>query len=146
VTSDTAVKLAAVGGGLLLIAWVINRGASAASGVLDSAGAAFSNGVSSAADFVGTRLNPASDQNLMYGGVNAVGGAITGTSDFSLGSWLYDVINPEPAPVTSGGGGQFNGHGASGSWAAPAPSVYWVDLPDWQAYVTAGTGGASGAW
>lgn len=42
---------------------------------------------------VGTALNPASDRNLAYRGVNAVGSAVTGEPDFSLGSWLYDVFN-----------------------------------------------------
>lgn len=48
---------------------------------------------------VQTSFNPASDQNLIYRGVNAIGGAATGSNDFSLGSWLYDVFNtPEPTP------------------------------------------------
>lgn len=49
-------------------------------------------------------INPVSDKNLAYRGVNAVGEAITGDKEFSLGSWLYDVFNPEydpnaPAPL-----------------------------------------------
>lgn len=39
-------------------------------------------------------LNPASDKNAAYGGVNAVGAALTGDDSFSLGSWLYDVTHP----------------------------------------------------
>lgn len=39
-------------------------------------------------------LNPASDRNLAYRGVNAVGGALTGQGDsFSLGSWLYELTH-----------------------------------------------------
>lgn len=34
--------------------------------------------------------------NPVYRGVNAIGGSITGTRDFSLGSWIYDLVNPEP--------------------------------------------------
>lgn len=56
-----------------------------------------------------TTLNPASDKNLVYGGVNAVGGALTGDSNFSLGSYFYDLVNPaydpnapaKPAPQRS---------------------------------------------
>lgn len=40
--------------------------------------------------------NQVSQPNPVYRGVNAVGGAITGTRDFSLGSWIYDLVNPEP--------------------------------------------------
>lgn len=39
-------------------------------------------------------LNPASDRNLVYGAVNAVGGAIAGESDWSLGSAIYDWLHP----------------------------------------------------
>lgn len=38
-------------------------------------------------------LNPVSDQNLAYRGVNAIGSAITGNSDFSLGSWIYGITH-----------------------------------------------------
>lgn len=51
---------------------------------------------------VQTSLNPGSSQNLIYRGVNAVGGSVTGSKDFSLGSWIYDLVNPAPAaPVYS---------------------------------------------
>ncbi len=46
---------------------------------------------------VTTTLNPASDKNLAYRGVNAVGEAVTGDSGFSLGSYLFDVFNPTAA-------------------------------------------------
>ncbi len=46
---------------------------------------------------VTTKLNPASDQNLVYQGVNAAGEKLTGQTGFSLGSWLYDVMNPNEA-------------------------------------------------
>lgn len=39
-------------------------------------------------------LNPASDKNLAYSAVNAVGGAITGDADWSLGSAIYDWLHP----------------------------------------------------
>lgn len=47
---------------------------------------------------VAQAVNPLSDQNVVYSGVNGVGEAITG-KPFNLGHWLYDVINGErPAP------------------------------------------------
>lgn len=45
---------------------------------------------------VQTSLNPASTDNLIYRGVNAIGSKATGTADFSLGSWIYDLVNPAP--------------------------------------------------
>ena len=80
-----------IGAGVVafVVVWLVARQAKAAGGALvDAAG--------DAAAAVGRSVNPASDQNLIYRGVNAVGGAVTGDGDFSLGSWLYDVMNPEP--------------------------------------------------
>lgn len=39
-------------------------------------------------------VNPASDKNIIYSGVNSVGSSVTGDSSFSLGSWLYDITHP----------------------------------------------------
>lgn len=36
------------------------------------------------------KVNPASDKNLAYQGVNGIGSALTGDSDFTLGGWAYD--------------------------------------------------------
>lgn len=130
---DLIVKLAAVAGGVLLLGWLANRAAGAvgnAAGALGNmAGAAWGSaaqGLSAAGDFVGTQaattFNPASDQNFVYRGVNGMGSSLTGDQHFTLGGWLYDVTHPEPKPYTSGGGGQFNGHGASGGWGDPYPS------------------------
>lgn len=58
-----------------------------------------------AAQAVGTAVNPVSDQNLAYKGVNAVGAAVSGDQSFSLGSWLYSVTHPNEAQtlgLTSG--------------------------------------------
>lgn len=38
--------------------------------------------------------NPVSDKNLVYQGVSAVGQAATGSKDWSLGTWLYDITHP----------------------------------------------------
>lgn len=39
-------------------------------------------------------LNPASDQNLAYRGVNGVGAAVSGDSSWTLGGWIYDITHP----------------------------------------------------
>lgn len=51
-----------------------------------------------AAAAVGRAVDPTSDQNIFYRGVNRVGEVLTGERDFSLGGWLYDVFNPTPPP------------------------------------------------
>jgi len=38
-------------------------------------------------------LNPTSDQNLAYRGVNGIGSALTGEEDFRLGRWIYKAIH-----------------------------------------------------
>ena len=43
---------------------------------------------------IGAAVNPVSDRNIFYRGTNAVGGALSGSSDWSLGSWIYDVTHP----------------------------------------------------
>lgn len=44
----------------------------------------------------GRAIDPTSPENLAYRGVNAVGGTLTGQgSNFSLGSWLFEVLNPD---------------------------------------------------
>ena len=101
-------------------------------------------GIKSAAATVGGWINPASDQNLAYQGLNAAGAAYTGDANWTAGGAIYDTeqargfsnpwqvfapssagliageikdfFNGKPAPMTSGGGGTFNGNGASGTW------------------------------
>lgn len=43
---------------------------------------------------IGEAINPLSSNNLVYRGVNGLGEAITGDSDFSLGVWAWEVLNP----------------------------------------------------
>ena len=54
-----------------------------------------------AAQAVGQAINPASDQNMAYRGVNSVGAVLTGDPSWSLGSWLYDLFNPPYDPNAS---------------------------------------------
>lgn len=45
-------------------------------------------------------VNPASDKNIIYQGVNSVTRAATGGKGASFGSWLYDLMNPnQPDPT-----------------------------------------------
>jgi hypothetical protein len=99
--------------GLMVGGFVLWRASTVAS---QAAGEAWDSAKTGAAT-VGGWVNPVSDENLAYRGVNAVGEAVTGNADWSLGSAIYDWINPEPpAPYTSGGGGVFTGTGATGTW------------------------------
>jgi hypothetical protein len=52
---------------------------------------------------IATTLNPASDKNAAYSGVNAVGAALTGDKAFSLGVWIYELLHPNAtkAPVAT---------------------------------------------
>jgi hypothetical protein len=45
-------------------------------------------------------VNPASTNNIVYRGVNGVGSAISGNKDFSLGSWIFDIVNSEESKET----------------------------------------------
>lgn len=39
-------------------------------------------------------INPASDDNIVYAGVNAAGEALTGAQDWNLGAAIYDMTTP----------------------------------------------------
>jgi archaellum component FlaG (FlaF/FlaG flagellin family) len=39
------------------------------------------------------QINPNSDQNLIYTGVNAAGEAVTGQKGWTLGGWLHDITH-----------------------------------------------------
>ena len=69
---------------LVAVAYIAKKGAQAAGAVGD------------AAKTVGAAINPNNPGNVFYSGVNAVGSTVTGTADFNLGSWVYDVFNVDP--------------------------------------------------
>jgi hypothetical protein len=46
-----------------------------------------------AAPAVLPKINPASDQNVVYQGANWLGSKVTGDEGFNLGGWLYDVTH-----------------------------------------------------
>lgn len=89
------VALAVLGGVAL---WYVNRRVSQAAsdfgGGVRDVWNGIKDGAGNAASTVGTAVNPMSDQNLAYRGVNAAGASLTGRDDFNLGSWTYDVAPP----------------------------------------------------
>lgn len=53
---------------------------------------------------VGTALNPADSQNIVNRGVNGIGAAISGDTNWTLGGWVYDITHQpkeEKAPEVS---------------------------------------------
>lgn len=75
--NPTTVALAVGLGVALAVAYYVSKGARAV-------GAAIQNGA----------INPASSNNVVNQGVQAVGAAATGNKDFSLGAWLYEATHP----------------------------------------------------
>lgn len=48
-------------------------------------------------------LNPASDKNLAYRGVNGIGSWLTGDSSWTLGGAIYDGLHNDDGTVKEGG-------------------------------------------
>lgn len=42
---------------------------------------------------VAQAVNPVSDENIFYQGVNGIGSALTGSDSFDLGGWIYDITH-----------------------------------------------------
>lgn len=100
VSADLLIKLAMTAA----VVGVVYYGYKKLSG---AAGEALGNAASTITETVTTTLNPASDKNIIYKGVNAVGGAVSGSDSWSLGSWIYDITHPEEStapPVSSPAG------------------------------------------
>lgn len=49
--------------------------------------------VADAAQAAAPYVNPASNQNVIYTGINGIGGAVSGEENWTLGGWLYDVTH-----------------------------------------------------
>lgn len=151
-TSDnikSGLMLAAVGV-VGLIAWTVYKKAGAVG-----------DAVKKAAPY----LNPASDQNLIYSGINAVGGAITQDDYWTLGGAVYDavqVVGPAINPASDQNliysGVNAIGSAATGSndWSLGGAIYDWTH-PDEYASTTINTaaqtdakristGGASGSY
>ncbi len=73
-----------------------------------------------AAAAVGEAVNPLSQNNIIYRGVNGAGQVITSEPDFSLGVWAWELLNPAQAAAERGVVAPVNLNpgrtGASGSW------------------------------
>lgn len=46
-------------------------------------------------EVVTRKINPASDENLVYESVNDAGAAVTGDQHFSLGVWVWELLHPD---------------------------------------------------
>ena len=46
-----------------------------------------------AAETIGQAVNPTDPENIFYSGVSSVGRAVTGDDNWTLGAWIYDVMN-----------------------------------------------------
>lgn len=84
-----------MGIGIGVAVWAVRRVTGAVSDAVGGAGLWASDAAQWVAD--GTKyVNPASDQNLAYTGVNSV---FWPDNSQTLGTWLYDVTHPEPTPA-----------------------------------------------
>ncbi len=77
-------------------------------------------------------LNPASTNNVVYQGVNAVGGALAGDNgrnadgSWTLGGWLYDVTHPGwAAEVTAPTPAPAEAHPEAWLYGPPINSSTW---------------------
>lgn len=64
-----------------------------------------------AAGALGAAVNPLDRENIFYSGANALGAAVSGDPEFSLGAWIWEQTHPgqraQERRTTSG---------ASGGW------------------------------
>ncbi|WP_431257217.1 hypothetical protein ACQ86G_21530 [Roseateles chitinivorans] len=54
-------------------------------------------------EVLSTDLNPASDKNLAYRGVNGIGSWLSGDPDWSLGTAIYDGLHNADGSLKEGG-------------------------------------------
>lgn len=123
------------GSGVLALAAVGVVGVAAF--VLYSKRGAIAQGITDAGNAVGQAVNPTSDKNLAYRGVNAVGSAVSGDSSWSLGTWVYDLLHPDEDRRIA------DALGLQGS----RPAVDTTIADRWDSRAKYGPpGGASGGW
>ena len=123
-TSDQ-VKAGLMLGAVALAGFAIWR----ASRVATNAAEAVVTGVKDAA----WSITPWNDENIVYGGVNSVGAAVSGDKDWSLGGWIYDITHADPMATTPTRG-------------APATYAQYDALGNYMGDYPVNTGGASGGW
>lgn len=78
------------------VAFRVYKGAAAA---IDSGAGVVAAITDGAKKVITEDLNPASDKNVVYGGVNKVVQAATGQKDETFGGWLYSLFNKDPVKV-----------------------------------------------
>lgn len=49
--------------------------------------------IGGAYDALPSAVKPSSPDNIVYRGVNGIGGAISGERDWTLGGWIYDITH-----------------------------------------------------
>lgn len=137
VSGDMLVKLTLIAAAVGVLIYAV-RSARAAVADLNPIGT-ISDVLYGTADYVGQAwsngtINPASTNNVIYGGVNS---ALFPAGDATLGTWLYDMFNPDPlayvpnpAPSTWQTHGRWNnpsayeaepGHGGAAFGIYPRP-------------------------
>jgi hypothetical protein len=61
-------------------------------------------------------VNPASDQNAAYQGVNSIGAWLSGNNKFDLGGAAYDATHGGALDVTSSNNAAYSGVNGIGAW------------------------------
>ena len=108
VSGDLLTKIALGAAALYALYYFAQQAKSGASSALDAASAWASNVAS-------TKLNPASDQNIVYAPITSAVTAATG-QDNSLGTWLASVFNGGDAAVATMLSTPPSTGGATGTW------------------------------
>lgn len=145
VSGDLLVKAVLVIGGVALAAWAVARMRQAAG---DAAGAVW-NGIASAAEGAynlagnaAQAVNPFNNDNVFYRGTNEV---LFPSGNDTLGTWIYDALNPAPTPEYEFMGppniyaGQGNHTSVTPAYNGPGGAAFGV-------YPRPFGGGASGSW
>jgi hypothetical protein len=91
---STETKVIIAGGAVVLIAaWYASKKLGQAyDGVATAVGDAYDWTAETVKETV-PYVNPADSRNVVYSSIGAVGGAISGNKDWSLGGWIYDVTH-----------------------------------------------------
>jgi hypothetical protein len=95
---STETKVIIAGGAVVLIAaWYASKKLGDAAGaVYDGVATAVGDAYDWTAETVKETVpyvNPADSRNVVYGSIGAVGGAISGDKNWSLGGWIYDITH-----------------------------------------------------
>lgn len=94
-SAEKYLTFAVVGVGVLLALKVMNSGVKGTTkditaGIIGGVASGVAGVLEGAYEAVPDAVKPSSDKNLIYKGVNSIGGALTGDKSFNLGGWIYD--------------------------------------------------------